>query len=89
MFLGRDYLATGDVSQPTLERLDAEVRNILDERRRAATAVLSDHRPSLDALARLLVERETLEGPERQAALTGVGPAPAPEHPGARAPKPA
>ncbi len=76
VFLGRDYLASGDVSQPTLEQLDAEVRRILDGCRRAAAGVLMGHRRALDAMAAALVEQETLEGADLEATLAGIGPRP-------------
>ncbi len=72
VFLGRDYLTSGDISQPTLERLDGEVRRILEESRRAATGVLRAHRPALDDMAAALVDRETLEGPDLEAAMSWI-----------------
>jgi len=87
VFLGRDYLATQDVSQPTLEHLDAEVRRILDEREEIAHAVLRSNRSVLDSLAAALVDQETLQGPELERALANVSRAPRPASPdnGARA----
>ncbi|HUP70231.1 MAG TPA: ATP-dependent zinc metalloprotease FtsH [Acidimicrobiales bacterium] len=74
VFLGRDYLGTNDVSQPTLEHLDAEVRSILDEQEEVAKSILSSHRDVLDALTESLVANETLQGPELERALEGVRP---------------
>jgi cell division protease FtsH len=78
VFLGRDYLSTRDVSQPTLEHLDAEVRRILDEQEAAARAILTANRQTLDSLAEQLTTNETIQGDDLQAALRGVTPAPAP-----------
>jgi cell division protease FtsH len=72
VFLGRDFLATRDVSQPTLEHLDAEVRRILEEQRTLATEVLVANRSALDDLAAALREHETLQGPELASALGRV-----------------
>ena len=72
VFLGRDYLSTRDVSQPTLEHLDAEVRRILDEEEAAAHAILSDNRAALNSVAAALVTHETLQGPDLARALGGV-----------------
>nr|MDQ6928401.1 ATP-dependent zinc metalloprotease FtsH [Actinomycetota bacterium] len=72
VFLGRDYLSTRDVSQPTLEHLDAEVRRILDEQEAAARSILTTNRPTLDALAEQLMTRETIQGEELKTALRGV-----------------
>ena len=72
VFLGRDYLSTRDVSQPTLEQLDAEVRRILDEQEQMARQILVTHRPVLDALAASLVTHETLQGAALEEALREV-----------------
>ncbi|HEX2699301.1 MAG TPA: AAA family ATPase, partial [Acidimicrobiales bacterium] len=72
VFLGRDYLSTRDVSQPTLEQLDLEVRRILDDQERLAHQILTAHRPILDALASSLVTHETLQGAALAEALRDV-----------------
>jgi cell division protease FtsH len=72
VFLGRDYLATSEVSQPTLEELDAEVRRILADQETLASRVLADHRHILDGLAEALVAHETLKGDELHHHLAGV-----------------
>jgi cell division protease FtsH len=64
VFLGRDYLSTRDVSQPTMEHLDAEIRRILEEQEAAATSILVVNRAVLDATAAALVEHETIQRPE-------------------------
>jgi len=69
VFLGRDYLSARDVSQPTLEHLDAEVRRILEEQKEHAAAVLFTHREVLDAVAADLYEHETLQGDKLQQML--------------------
>ena len=74
VFLGRDYMLTNDVSQPTLEHLDAEVRRILDEQEEVARAILSSHRDVLEDLAEGLVTYETIQGAELERALEGVRP---------------
>ncbi len=74
IFLGRDYFSTQDVSQPTLEHLDAEVRRILDEEEEAARSILEAHRDVLAALTTALVGQETLQGAELERLLTHVAP---------------
>jgi cell division protease FtsH len=48
-------------SDATQELVDAEVRRIVEEEHRAVTALLTDNRHRLDALAEALLERETLD----------------------------
>jgi cell division protease FtsH len=64
VFLGRDYLGTQDVSQPTLVDLDAEIRRTLDAQRDVAAAVLQRQRAVLDVVRAQLGVHETLQGPE-------------------------
>ena len=72
VFLGRDYLLTKEVSQPTLEHLDAEIRTILDEQEAVARLVLESHRSLLDELVEQLVAYETLKGDTLRRALDQV-----------------
>ena len=51
----------GSASQETLELVDAEVRRIVDECYTIALQRLRDNRDRLEALARALLERETLD----------------------------
>jgi cell division protease FtsH len=86
VFLGRDYLSTKEVSQPTLEHLDTEVRQILDDQETLATTLLASHRAILDDLADALVNQETLKGPEPRRRLHDVRPYRRPPSPTAPAP---
>jgi cell division protease FtsH len=72
VFLGRDYLGTQEVSQPTLEHLDDEVRRILTEQEDVARHALVASRHVLDGVADRLVDLETLRGTELHEALAGV-----------------
>jgi cell division protease FtsH len=72
VFLGRDYLLTKDVSQPTLEHLDAEVRRILDEQEARARSVHVANRETLDSLAAALASAETLQGDRLHGFLENV-----------------
>jgi len=48
-------------SEATAETIDAEVRRIVEECHRQAEGLLSEHRAELDALARALLEAESLD----------------------------
>jgi cell division protease FtsH len=54
----------GTVSQATRELVDSEVRRIVEECYRRALDALRENRSRLDALARALLERETLDEQE-------------------------
>ena len=54
-----------DATSPkTQELVDAEVRRIVEQCYATALRLLAEHRPRLDALAALLLERETLDEPD-------------------------
>ena len=62
----------GAVGERTAERLDAEVKQLLDDAHERARRVLREQRTILDRIARHLLEHEVLEGEELQALLTPV-----------------
>jgi len=72
VFLGRDYLLTRDVSQPTLEHLDVEVRRILDHQEALARSILEGERRVLETVANGLISYETLHGPALAKVLGSV-----------------
>lgn len=70
-FLGRDYGESRDYSEEVARMIDDEVRSIVDEQHRRATAILTEHRPQLDAIAAALLEHETLDRNELLALMRG------------------
>jgi cell division protease FtsH len=71
-FLGRDYSQDADYSQEIAQAIDDEIRRIIEEAHDRARAVLHDHREQLDATAKILIDRETLERGEFEALLAGT-----------------
>jgi cell division protease FtsH len=69
------YEARLPVSEDTARAIDAEVRRIIQEGHDQALRLLREHRAELDALARALLERETLDQ-EEILEVTGLPPAP-------------
>ncbi|MFQ5679670.1 MAG: ATP-dependent zinc metalloprotease FtsH [Gemmatimonadota bacterium] len=61
IFLGRELVQRREVSERTAERVDAEVKRILEEAYRASHDVLKDHRALLESIAHALLDRETLD----------------------------
>jgi len=64
VFLGEDLLHSRDYSEDTARVVDAEISRILRRQEERAIELLSRHRGGLDAVARGLLERETLDGEE-------------------------
>ena len=73
------YLSSGygamqakNISEHTAQLIDAEVRRIIQEAHVEATRLLIEHRAQLDALAKALLDRETLDEQEIKQ-VTGLG----------------
>ena len=62
VFLGRDYADHQDYSEETARRIDIEVQRIMREAHERAEHILSERRDQLDLMAKVLLERETVEG---------------------------
>ncbi|ABB56329.1 ATP-dependent zinc metalloprotease FtsH3 [Synechococcus elongatus] len=66
MFLGRDIAAERDFSEETAATIDDEVRQLVDVAYDRAKKVLIENRSILDQLAKMLVEKETVDAEELQ-----------------------
>lgn len=64
VFLARDLGRSRNYSEATAERIDEEVKRLIDEAYAHATKLLTEHRDRLDAIAAALLEYETLDGPQ-------------------------
>ncbi|MDD5677676.1 MAG: ATP-dependent zinc metalloprotease FtsH [Kiritimatiellae bacterium] len=62
LFLGREVARNQDFSEETARRIDIEVAKLLREAYQKAMDILQQNRDKLDMIARLLLERETLDG---------------------------
>jgi cell division protease FtsH len=70
-FLPPAFQRGGDVSDETEVAIDREVKSILVEGQRLARQVLTDHRADMDALAKILLEKETLDRNDLEAYFGG------------------
>ncbi len=64
VFLGEDLMHTRDYSDETARVIDEEVERILRDEENRTRKVLSENREGLEAVARNLLEFETLDGAE-------------------------
>ena len=72
VFLGRDLGRPRDYSDATAQAIDGEVKRLIDEAHEHARTLLTKHRDKLEAVARALLEFETLDGAQaRELAQTG------------------
>ncbi|GAB4274162.1 MAG: ATP-dependent zinc metalloprotease FtsH [Candidatus Promineifilaceae bacterium] len=75
VFLGREISEQKDYSDAVAEKIDEEVRRLIDEQHELARNILLEHRDELDLIANKLLEEETLEADEFLALLNGRQPA--------------
>lgn len=64
VFLGREIAEQRNYSDEVAEEIDQEVRRIMDEAYNRAQSILGRYREKLDAIARRLIEVETIERQE-------------------------
>ena len=62
LFLGREVSRSQEFSEETARRIDEEVSRLIRESHDRALDILRKNRQSLDTVATLLLERETLDG---------------------------
>lgn len=67
VFIGRDWGHTRNYSENVANKIDEEVRNIIDECYAEAKRILTENREVLDACADLLIEKERITREEFEA----------------------
>jgi cell division protease FtsH len=67
IFLGREIGEQRDYSEAVAQEIDSEVRGLIEEAHNRAKEVLTKYRDKLEAIAKRLIEVETLEAPEFEA----------------------
>ena len=92
IFLGRSITTHKNISEATMQKVDAEIRRILDEQYARACKVLEEHRDKVEAMTAALLEWETIDAeqigdimagrPPRPPKPVTVQPPPPPKDPG-------
>ncbi len=74
VFLGHSVSRTQNVSEATAQKIDSEIRRIIDSCYQRAKDILTERRNDLEVIARGLLEYETLSGDEIIGLLKGIPP---------------
>ena len=74
VFLGRSVTSTKNVSEATQQKVDAEVRRIIDEQYALARRLLDDNRDKVHAMAGALLEWETIDADQVNDIMEGRPP---------------
>ncbi len=81
VFLGRELGVRRTFSEETARSIDSEIRRIVDEQSTRSRNIVTSGREKLDALAKALLERESLSGEEVDRVLGIERPEPQPAEP--------
>jgi cell division protease FtsH len=76
VFLGREISEQRNYSDEIAYQIDKEIRSIIDESYEHAKSILIEYRDKLDAIAMILMERETIDGAEVEALFDSPRPQP-------------
>ena len=76
IFLGRSITTHKNVSEATMQKVDAEIRRIIDQQYRLARKLLEDNRDKVEAMAKALLELETIDADQIGDIMAGKPPRP-------------
>ena len=71
-FLGRDMMEDRNYSEQIAQAIDKEIRTIMDTGYERAKAILTENRAKMDAIVKVLLEKETLDREEFGALMEGA-----------------
>jgi cell division protease FtsH len=76
VFLGRSVTTHKNVSETTMQKVDAEIRRIIDQQYALARTLLDENRDKVEAMAQALLEWETLDTEQIDDIMAGKPPRP-------------
>jgi cell division protease FtsH len=76
VFLGRSITKTNNVSETTMQKVDAEVRRIIDQQYDVARKLIEDNKEKMHAMAKALIEWETIDAEQIDDIIAGKEPRP-------------
>lgn len=76
VFLGRSVTQHKNVSEATMQKVDAEIRRIIDQQYALARQLLEDNRDKVEAMTKALLEWETIDAEQIDDIMGGKPPRP-------------
>jgi len=76
IFLGRSVTTHKNVSETTMQKVDAEIRRIVDEQYALARRLIEENREKIEVMAKALLEWETLDAEQIGDIMEGKAPRP-------------
>ena len=88
VFLGRSVTTHKNISEATMQQVDAEIRRIIDQQYALARRLIEENRDKIEVMAKSLLEWETLDADQINDIMAGNPPRPPKPAPAAQAPQP-
>ncbi|MDP4300188.1 ATP-dependent zinc metalloprotease FtsH [Leptothrix discophora] len=76
VFLGRSITKQVNVSEETMQKVDKEIRKIIDTQYQLARRLIEDHQDKMHAMARALLDWETIDADQIEDIMNGREPRP-------------
>ena len=76
VFLGRSVTKTTNISEETMQKVDAEIRRIIDEQYALARKLIEDNQDKMHAMAKALLDWETIDSDQIEDIMAGRDPRP-------------
>ena len=76
VFLGRSVTKTTSMSEETMRKVDAEIRKIIDAQYAQARGLIEGHQDKMHAMAKALLEWETIDAEQIDDIMSGKAPRP-------------
>ena len=76
VFLGRSVTTHKNISEASMQKVDAEIRRILDEQYALARKLIEENRDKMEAMAKALLEWETIDADQINDIMAGNPPRP-------------
>jgi len=76
VFLGRSVTKTTHMSEATMQKVDQEIRKIIDEQYTVARKILEGNRDKVEAMTKALLEWETIDSDQIDDIVNGLPPRP-------------
>jgi cell division protease FtsH len=76
VFLGRSVTRQTNISETTMQNVDAEIRRIIDEQYAQAEKILREHADKVEAMTKALMELETIDSEQIRDIMEGRPPRP-------------
>jgi cell division protease FtsH len=76
VFLGRSVTKTTNMSEQTMQKVDGEIRRIIDQQYALARKLIEEHSDKMHAMAKALLEWETIDAEQIDDIMAGKDPRP-------------